>query len=284
VSLTLCRPDDDKSCFACCPPIRPVGYDHLDWRSSLQRLLIDNTARFRADGPRQETVTGYFCWALGFLDPAGRQIGCLLHPAQNQGQDLRDLTGYGDKCRRESCPPATAFAALTPEQQSCLLGLAQGLDSFEYASPHKNLMWAGLSWGPAVMAALTELEPGRPLTPARLTELCPVLTRSDPDGRAWLLEQLLAKHGPVVLTRPDLADWLDLLVGRVRDRVMRLIDPPLAARPLAPDPDRPLSLIRFIGRGLGRPRLDRDQADAVREIAFEELGQWPAITQMGDLT
>jgi hypothetical protein len=280
VRPTLCRPDDEKSCFACCPPIRPPGYDHLPWRSSLTRLLVDNTRRFKREGPRPEPITGYFCWGLGFLDPAGKQIGCLLHPAQNQGRDLRHLTGYGDKCRRESCPPAQAFAQLTDDQQQCLLGLAQGLDSFQYSGP--NLLRGVLSWGKKIAAGLADLEENSVLGGERLWDAYPLLVRPDLDGRAWLLEQLLDHHGPAVLARPDLAACLEFLVMHIRVRVMTLIDPPLARTAAAPDRNRPLSLIRFIRRGLGRPRLMTGQADTVREIALRELRSYPAITRMGD--
>jgi hypothetical protein len=232
---------------------------------------VDNTARFRRDGPRPEPITGYFCWGLGFLDGAGKQIGCLLHPARNQGRDLRHLTGYGDKCRRETCPAAVAFAALTAGQQQCLLGLVRDLDSFQYSSP--NPLWSVLGWGEKIAAGLAELEGGSALTGDRLRDRYPLLAEPDPDGRAWLLERLLDRHGPEVLARPDLAERLEFLMTRIRARVMPLIDPPLASVAVAPDPDRPLSLIRFIRRGLGRPRLVAGQAAAVREIVSEELAR-----------
>ncbi len=264
IQATLCRPDHEKSCFACCPPIRPPGYDHLPWRSSLTRLLVDNTARFRKSGPRPEPIVGYFCWGLGFLDASGKRIGCLLHPAQNQGQDLRDLTGYGDKCRRETCPPARTFARLTEEQQQCLLGLVQGLDSFQYSSP--NLLWSVLSWGGKIAAGLADLEGKSVLGGARLRAAYPLLARPDLDGRSWPLERLVDCRGPAVLTRPDLADYLESLVTKIRARVMTVIDPPLARQGAAPDRERPPALIRFISRGLGRPALAQDRLSVIREI------------------
>ncbi|MBU1740507.1 MAG: hypothetical protein KKC37_03110 [Proteobacteria bacterium] len=271
MSITLCLPDDDRSCFACCPPIRPAGYDHLDWETSLRRLLVDNTERFQTSGPRQEIITGYFCWALGFLDRAGKRIGCLLHPAQNQGRGLRHLTGYGDKCRRESCPQTKVFTGLTAEQRTCLMGLADGLDSFEYSSPKKNLMWAGLSWGSVVMAALTELEQGRPIAPARLREFCPVLTRPDPDGRSYVLGRLIRGRGPRVLIDPDLPARLEALVDRIKARAARVIDSPLPGGTPAHALPFPPALARFINRGLGRARVTGDQGHQFQEMIHREV-------------
>jgi molybdopterin-guanine dinucleotide biosynthesis protein A len=43
----LCAPDGDKTCFACCPPIRPAGYEHVDHRAAVARMLRENTLSFR---------------------------------------------------------------------------------------------------------------------------------------------------------------------------------------------------------------------------------------------
>jgi hypothetical protein len=151
---TLCQPHPDTLCFGCCPPIRPSHYDPLDYITSLRREYADNRRRFLLLGPHQGAVVGFSCWALGFLDATGQRIGCLLHPAQHLGRDLRDITGYGDKCRRERCLAARAFAAVSPEAQSFWLEPGAGLPSFYYSSPRANPLFHILLWGAPILEDL----------------------------------------------------------------------------------------------------------------------------------
>jgi hypothetical protein len=97
---------------------------------------------------------GYHCWALGFLDKEGRRAGCLLHPGQNEGRDLRYLIDYGEKCRRESCVPARMFDLLPPAGKSFWLPLAKGLSTFFFSSPKANPLFHLLLWGPEVLEPL----------------------------------------------------------------------------------------------------------------------------------
>ncbi len=47
----------------------------------------------------------YCCPFLGFIEGGETKVGCLLHPAQNQGIDLRGVSFYGiDLCRDHLCP------------------------------------------------------------------------------------------------------------------------------------------------------------------------------------
>ena len=152
--LTLCSPGPDTSCFGCCPPIRPAHYDPLAFASSLKREFVEHRHRFLADGPRSRPIVGFSCWALGYLDEKGRRIGCLLHPSRHGGRDLRFLTGYGDKCRREMCLAAQSFARLAPAGQTFWLTLARGLNSFYFSSPRSNSLFHVLLWGPALLETL----------------------------------------------------------------------------------------------------------------------------------
>jgi len=116
---TFCQPDARKSCGACCGL-----YNYAD--SSLPALaarLRARTQRFRdmvkAPGdmeryvnatffcedftPRYEVI--YCCEFLGFLDGDEKKVGCLLHPAQNSGLDLRAASFYGQEtCAGHICP------------------------------------------------------------------------------------------------------------------------------------------------------------------------------------
>ena len=208
--LLWCAPAPGLSCFACCPPIRPAGYDHAEHESSLRRLLAENTAVFQAQGPPNKAITGYWCPGLGFLDPTGRTVGCLLHPARHQGRDLRGPTGYQEKCARESCPSARAFAALEPEPASRLAALCVGLDSFAFSSPRRNPVMRLLAFGPEVAAAVARREP------ASLEDLAAWdwLERLEP-ALGWLLAQALTRWGEAALAQPGLAERLEQAAQRL---------------------------------------------------------------------
>lgn len=150
-SPSLCAPDGEKTCFACCPPIRPAGYDHVDHRAPLARMLRENTVSFRERGDGVFPIRGYSCWALGYLDSGYRLVGCLLHPARNSGVDLRHRVDFGEKCRRETCPEAKVFDGLTPETKYFWLCLAGGLDAFTYSSRKHNPLFNLMGWGRGVL-------------------------------------------------------------------------------------------------------------------------------------
>jgi hypothetical protein len=144
---TLCAPDRDKSCFACCPPIRPAGYEHVQHKHILEREFRENTLSFKKSDREVLPITGFSCWALGYLDKGYRLIGCLLHPLQNEGTDLRFRVDYGEKCRRESCPESVTFSRLKADAKLFWLHLADDLDSFAYSSRVRNPLFTIMAWG-----------------------------------------------------------------------------------------------------------------------------------------
>ena len=117
--IHLCQPDRCKSCGACCGL-----YNYADnARESLVRRLQRRTALYRntvrgagdlarfsgliresEDQARIYEVI-YCCEYLGFLDGDEKKVGCLLHPMQNGGTDLRDVSFYGKElCDGHFCP------------------------------------------------------------------------------------------------------------------------------------------------------------------------------------
>jgi hypothetical protein len=216
VDYSLCRPHDQLSCFACCPPLRPAGYDHADHRPSLRRLLSDNRAAFLAGQIPDRPMTGFFCPGLGFLDARGRLVGCLLHPARNQGRDLRSPTGYAEKCSRESCPEARAFALLPPSGGERLIRLCQGMDSFVFSSRRLNPVMALLALGPETAGAAAQLH----IQDVEQLRAWPWLGRVPP-ALGWLLGRLLQERGPEALLAPD----LERRLTRAADRLARRLGP-----------------------------------------------------------
>ncbi|MBN2231616.1 MAG: hypothetical protein JW781_02190 [Deltaproteobacteria bacterium] len=159
---TLCFPDGDKSCFFCCPPIRPAGADPLDGMEERRRLLRRHRHELEYNLTHAGEIDGHRCWGLGFLDDDERLAGCLLHPAANGGRDLRDATGYRLKCATSRCREAEIFARLTTPQQDFFLDLAAGLDSFHYSSRRANPLMKILPWDRPVLEAIYREEGGNP--------------------------------------------------------------------------------------------------------------------------
>ncbi len=187
---SLCAPDQDKNCFACCPPIRPAGYEHLDHRAAVARMLRENTASFRTRGDGVSPIRGFSCWALGYLGSGYRLIGCLLHPAQNRGVDLRHRVDFGDKCRRETCPAAKVFDGLTRDAKRTWLCLAKGLDGFTYSSRKHNPLFNMMGWGREVLEWVARN--GQSFSRDDFFEAYPFFrTTLSPCGHAYLFSRIL---------------------------------------------------------------------------------------------
>ncbi len=115
----LCQPGGGKSCGACCGLYNYADSrrEALEARLAARTRLFLETVRNREDLPeyaahirrtedpakRYEVI--YCCEYLGFIDPAGETVGCLLHPLQNGGEDWRDVSFYGrELCDGHFCP------------------------------------------------------------------------------------------------------------------------------------------------------------------------------------
>lgn len=133
----LCQPDPSKSCGACCGLYNYRGSS----RTSLEGRLKRRTERFRSldrytpetleafahrvrseepQAKRLETI--YNCEFLGFVDGNFRRVGCLLHPCQHDGRDLRSCSFYGaELCDGHLC---LSYQKLTREEKwSVILSL-----------------------------------------------------------------------------------------------------------------------------------------------------------------
>lgn len=117
--MVLCQPDAGKSCGACCGL-----YNYVDSsREALTQRLSERTKRFNklVKGPgdieryaeatfavedfRKRYEVIYCCEYLGFLDTEEKKVGCLVHPMQNNGIDMRTGSFYGQEvCAGHLCP------------------------------------------------------------------------------------------------------------------------------------------------------------------------------------
>lgn len=199
---SLCFPDRIKSCFACCPPIRPAGYDHFDHKNSIKRLLLENSSEYDPEDKDVRPVTGFSCWAMGYVDNEYRQPGCLLHPCQNRGHDLRYRIDYGTKCIREICYEARVFERLNEEQKKFWLTLAEGMDSFEYSSRKINILFKITGWGNKILGIIADRESDKISGKSPFLKAYPFFDSNIyPRGNAYLLTYLVNKRGVKALKK-----------------------------------------------------------------------------------
>ncbi len=189
---TLCLPDTGKSCFACCPPIRPAGYEHVQYINIIKRILRENTNEFSGRRGAISPISGFSCWALGYLDKNHCLVGCLLHPNLNQGRDLRHRVHYGDKCRRELCPEASVFHKLPISVRRFWLHLADGFDAFQYSSWTINPIPKLTGWGPRLLGLISQNENSTIFTKESFFETYPFfVTKLNPRANAYPLLKLV---------------------------------------------------------------------------------------------
>ena len=217
---TLCFPDAEKSCFACCPPIRPAGYDHLQHQNIVKRMLRENTLEFAKQRAGVLPITGFSCWALGYLEQGYRLVGCLLHPAQNRGVDLRYRVDYGEKCRRESCPEAKVFSELGINERKFWLHLADGLDSFAYSSREVNPLFKMTGWGVDILRRIALHENGRIFLKRSFFQAYPFFsTLLNPRANAYLLNQIFKREDIDVLKTQSFCSRFEAFSGALSRRV-----------------------------------------------------------------
>ncbi len=115
----LCQPDASKSCGACCGLYNYVdsGREALAQRLRIRTRLFREIVHKTEDLPRfSEKIKAmedgrkryeviHCCEYVGFLDEGERRVGCLLHPMQNDGRDMREVSFYGQEiCDGHFCP------------------------------------------------------------------------------------------------------------------------------------------------------------------------------------
>jgi len=271
---TLCAPDQNKSCFACCPPIRPPRYEHLQYASEIKRILRENTASLRRNDRSLSPITGFSCWALGYLDDGFKRIGCLLHPSQHNGEDLRFRVDYGDKCSRESCVEAAIFAQLSPEAKCFWLRLTEGLDSFSYSSRSLNPLFHILGWGAPVLNFVAKAEKEEESAGNSILDTYSFFkTTLFPRANAYLLRLLLDSANPELLTNEGFRGQFEEMSRRLsRELPLKALGsssaPYVHLLPLDSD------FLDFLRLGCRISRLDQEEAASLKEVVDHGLVQF----------
>ncbi|MGD9034441.1 MAG: hypothetical protein PVJ69_17945 [Desulfobacteraceae bacterium] len=231
--MTLCFPDQEKSCFSCCPPIRPAGYEHIQHRNIIRRVLRENSDAFKRHPEDKIPITGFSCWALGYLDKNHRLIGCLLHPAQNGGVDLRYRTDYGEKCEREFCPEAKAFSGLSSDEKEFWLRLADGLDSFSYSSRGLNPLFEMMNWGGHLLSLIASNENHRTFTKESFFQTYPFFsTNYPPRPNAYLINWLVDREGTHILKSKSFRSKFEAFSGRITKALCQAAQQNNSSQPL----------------------------------------------------
>lgn len=219
---TLCFPGNGKSCFACCPPIRPPGYEHIQYRNIVKRVLRENTSEYPTKGEGVFPITGFSCWALGYLDEDFEVVGCLLHPARHDGVDLRFRVDYGKKCARESCPEAKVFQELGVRQRKFWLFLSDDLDSFSYSSRKYNPLFRMMGWGADILNVIAEHEKGKILTRESFFESYPFFfEQTDSRANAYLLNHMVTGDNVSMLKTQSFYARFEKFSARLAGRLKR---------------------------------------------------------------
>ena len=270
-NATLCFPDSKKTCFACCPPIRPAQYEHIQHRTIVQRILRENTSDFDTRRREGRPITGYSCWALGYLDEDGRLVGCLLHPAQNRGEDLRDRVDYGNKCRRETCPEAKVFSMLKPEEKIFWLHMADGLNAFSYSSRKHNPLFTMMKWGDLVLGVIAEKESGARMTWPDFLDRYPFFsTGGSPKGNAYLLNRLIKGKNVLLLRNRAFRQEFEEFSEYIGDRVKKKFTPSGDGHPVHRlDLDR--YFLDFLRLSAHIQRMPMQEALHIKEMVDQEL-------------
>ncbi|MEA2014761.1 MAG: hypothetical protein U9N38_05605 [Thermodesulfobacteriota bacterium] len=131
--IHLCQPDTDKSCGACCGLYNYADstQESLVTRLRTRTKIFGETVRGTADlkvfsdrikgleSSEQLYEVIYCCEYLGFLDDEEKRVGCLLHPLQNDGIDMRDVSFYGrELCDGHFCP---SYHFLSREEKGAMI-------------------------------------------------------------------------------------------------------------------------------------------------------------------
>jgi len=268
---TLCFPGNGKSCFSCCPPIRPPGYEHIQYENIVKRVLRENTRSYPAEGEGVFPITGFSCWALGYLDKEFKVVGCLLHPALNDGRDLRFRVDYGKKCARESCPEAKVFQKLGSREREFWLHLTDDLDSFSYSSRKWNPLFGMMGWGVDILRLIAAHERGRILTRGHFFEAYPFFfKRADSRANAYLLNHILTWDNIPLLKRESFRAGFEKFSLQLAERLKKF-SPSGNGAPYTHQLGGDVQFLDYLRLSIGLRRIHRREATKLKDLVDDAV-------------
>lgn len=145
-----------------------------------------------------------------------------MHPAINQGKDLRHRIDYGEKCRREACQESRIFSKLSNKEQSFWLNLCTGLDSFAYSSRVENPLFNLLNWGLRLLKLIAAEESEVKFDRSSFFRAYPIFTAGGrPRARAYLLNGLIDEKNLTVLKRTGFKDVFEVFYNDLKKDITR---------------------------------------------------------------
>lgn len=271
LNVSLCFPDQEKSCFGCCPPIRPAGYEHIQHKNIIKRVLRENVKLFKNQDRTVVPITGFSCWALGYLDRKCKLIGCMLHPGQNDGEDLRFRIDYGVKCQRETCYEEKIFSLLNPTHQKFWLQLAKGLDSFSYSSREKNSLFMMMGWGAYLTGLIATNEYGKSFTRESFFRSYKFFTSDlPPRSTAYPLNKIITKENTDTLKHRSFVLDFKVLQNRIAESVAT-ISTYSSKGPYVHLLDIDPLFSDYLRLYLHIPKMEMDEVVKLKKIVDEEL-------------
>ena len=228
-------------------------------------MLRENTSAFMTRKEGTSPITGFSCWALGYLDKACKLVGCLLHPAQNEGKDLRFNVDYGEKCRRENCPESKIFLELDVNVRRFWLQLADGLDSFAYSSNGINPLFKMVGWGPGLLSLITRKEDGRFFTKESFFRDYPFFsTRLNPRANAYLLNRIVDKNRVDMLKTESFRERFELFSNRLSGK-LKQVSNPMSGTQYTHRLGLDTLFLDFLRLSVGISRIEQEDALRLRE-------------------
>jgi hypothetical protein len=218
-------------------------------------------------------ITGFSCWALGYIDGNCKLVGCLLHPAQNEGVDLRHRVAYGEKCQREICPDAKVFSELALNEKKFWLHLVDGLDSFSYSSKRMNPFFNLMGWGSHLLSLVASKERHRIFSKKSFFEFYPFFSIAlSPRANAYLINQLINKENMHILESHFFLSEFEIFSAHISNRLNQMI-PSIWESPHV----RLLNLGREFSDLLRLSahilRIERDHAVRLKQVVDEEIAK-----------
>ena len=125
--ISLCHPDDTKSCGACCGLYNWIDHSRAQVTECANRrtdIFLSGMAHGKdlvtvkaelqaADSSESLFEVIHNCPFVGFVDQGRRQVGCMIHPVHHDGRELRDISLYGaELCNGHECPSHQVLTAV----------------------------------------------------------------------------------------------------------------------------------------------------------------------------